>query len=83
MPRPTLVGDQWDECDRCGTLTPMHRFTQQNGLKLCDRPGCVDTLLGDRRDMMVAEELAADTEELTDRRVDLAFFDEGGDSWPR
>lgn len=78
MPQRTRVGDQWQECQRCGILTPLSQIVYQNGSYICQRAGCLDSGEKEQRDQLLAEELARDTDEGMDRRVDLQML-AGGD----
>lgn len=80
MPRTHRVGEQWDNCDRCGIETPMSQLrVDEDGFKICHRAGCWDPLPNEHHMKAVARALAAPTLESVDRRPDIYFGMRGDD----
>ncbi len=72
--KKTLVGEQWDVCDRCGFRFPISQLTYQKGLRVDAK--CIDDLTVERRDIEISRILATNETEGADLRyVDTAFFD--------
>lgn len=82
MPRHTLVGEQWDTCDICGIKFPLSRLILDEGLRVCDHPGCRD-LEGPKNEShakLVAKHLDYPHREGEDRRDDIYFRPEEDDN---
>lgn len=69
------VGQQWDQCARCGRDYPIGRLTLQKGLLVCYR--CHDNLQVERRHLEIQQALAVDSMEGADlRMLDRSCFTE-------
>lgn len=67
------AGEQWDSCGVCGTPWPSSQLTVQLGVKRCPRD--IDNLDNFNREEVIAEHLAQNKEEATDRRdLDLQWW---------
>lgn len=68
----TLVGEQWDLCERCGLRKPMSKIAVQKGLRVCTDT-CLDNLVVEQRDAMIGRIL----ESGQDEGADLRYVDQG------
>lgn len=67
------VGEQWRDCGICGFPWPLSQTTVQLGVPRC--PRCIENTDNYNREEIIAEYLAQNKEEATDRRdLDLQWW---------